>query len=246
MTIDSATVLLLCGALASAAFLFALGDWLLERRARGRRVRAAAGGRSSAGAKGRLRSTEPKAWRQSALQFMRRSTQRFSILKDRQSQDTRKLLVSAGLRSRDAIVVYAFFKLVSPFVFLVGSALYVYGLDPIGHGAMVDAAAVMVAALIGSKTPDLVLKNRRGKRLASMRKALPDALDMLVICAEAGLGTDAALKRVVAEVSRRASVLGDELSQTVLELSFMPERRRRWRTSRSARPCPRSCPSPTR
>lgn len=224
MTIDPATVLLLSGALASAALLFALGDWLVERRARSRRVRAAAGGRS-AGAKGRLRSTEPQAWRQSALQFMRRSTQRFSILKDRQTQDTRKLLVNAGLRSRDAIVVYTFFKLVSPFVFLAGSALYVYGLDPIGSGPLIDAAAVMVAALVGSKASDLVLKNRRNKRLASMRKALPDALDMLVICAEAGLGADAALRRVAAEVNRRASVLGDELSQTVLELSFRPDRR---------------------
>jgi tight adherence protein C len=48
---------------------------------------------------------------------------------------------------------------------------------------------------------------------------------MLVICAEAGLATDAALKRVVAETSRKSSVLGDELHQTALELSFMPERR---------------------
>ena len=65
----------------------------------------------------------------------------------------------------------------------------------------------------------------RQKRMEAIRKALPDALDMLVICAEAGLSSDAALKRVVAEISRKASVLGEELNQTALELSFMPERR---------------------
>ncbi|MBP7243297.1 type II secretion system F family protein [Amaricoccus sp.] len=218
-------VLLLAGALGGLATLAALADWLIERRMRLRRVRAAAGGRSTRGAGARQRSTEPEAWRVAALQVMRRSTQRVSIMKDRQVQDTRRLLVSAGYRGRDAIVVYTFFKLISPFVFMVATAAYVYGLDPFGKGAGVDLAAVMAGALLGSKLPDLLLKNARNKRLESVRKALPDALDMLVICAEAGLGTDAALKRVVAETGRRASVLGEELSQTALELSFMPERR---------------------
>ncbi|MBP6999926.1 type II secretion system F family protein [Amaricoccus sp.] len=223
---DPVAILLLVGSLGGLATLAAVADWLFERRTRLRRVRAAAGGRSTRGAgASRLRSTEPQAWRVAALQFMRRSTQRVSIMKDRQVQDTRRLLVSAGYRGRDAIVVYTFFKLISPFVFMVGTAAYVYGLDPIGKGAGVDLAAVMAGALLGSKLPDLLLKNARGKRLESVRKALPDALDMLVICAEAGLGTDAALKRVVAETSRRASILGEELSQTALELSFMPERR---------------------
>ena len=112
-----------------------------------------------------------------------------------------------------------------PLVFLAGAALYVYGLDPIGKGPLFDAAAVMAAALLGSKLPDILLKNVQQKRLESVRKALPDALDMLVICAEAGLSSDAALKRVVAETSRKSSVLGEELNQTALELSFMPERR---------------------
>jgi tight adherence protein C len=159
------------------------------------------------------------------LAFMKASTKGFSIMKGRQINETRKLLVSGGFRSRDAIVVYTFFKLVSPFVFLAGAALYVYGLNPIGRGPLFDAAAVMAAALFGSKLPDLILKNARDKRLESIRKALPDALDMLVICAEAGLGTDAAIKRVVVEMSRNGSVLSEELNQTALELSFMPERR---------------------
>jgi tight adherence protein C len=83
----------------------------------------------------------------------------------------------------------------------------------------------MAAALFGSKLPDIYLKNVQQKRLESIRKALPDSLDMLVICAEAGLSSDASLKRVVAETSRKSSVLGEELNQTALELSFMPERR---------------------
>jgi tight adherence protein C len=226
MALDPLAILLTAGGLGGFATLAVVADWAVERRSRLKRVRAAAGGRSTRGAgAGRLRSAAPQAWRVAALQVMRRSTQRVSIMKDRQVQETRRLLVSAGYRGRDAMVVYTFFKLVSPFVFMVATAAYVYGLDPFGKGTALDLAAVMAGALIGSKLPDILLKNQRDKRLASIRKALPDALDMLVICAEAGLGADAALKRVVAETGRRASTLGEELSQTALELSFMPERR---------------------
>ena len=84
---------------------------------------------------------------------------------------------------------------------------------------------VVGAALLGSKLPDMFVKNVRSKRLESVRKALPDSLDMLVICAEAGLASDAALKRVVAETGRKSSALSEELNQTALELSFMPQRR---------------------
>jgi tight adherence protein C len=189
------------------------------------RVRTAVGRRAARGGGAAGVKVKEKVWQKGALDFMRVSTKRFSIMKDRQSRDTNMALVGAGFRSRDAIVVFTFFKMVTPVVFLVGSAIVVYGLDPIGRGPMGDMGAVVAAALIGSKLPDLLVKNRRQKRLHAMRKSLPDALDMLVICAEAGLGSDASLKRVVAETSRKASVLGEELNQTVLELSFMPERR---------------------
>lgn len=200
---------------------------ILDKRLRMQRVRTATGRRqgrvvTSAGARQPQKGAQLQ---QGALAFMKASTRGLSIIKGRQVVEIRKLLVSGGYRSRDAIVVYTFFKLVSPLVFLAGAALYVYGTNPIGKGAALDAAAVVAAALLGSKLPDIVIRNTRSKRLESVRKALPDALDMLVICAEAGLSSDAALKRVVAETSRKSSVLGDELNQTALELSFMPDRR---------------------
>ena len=217
-------VLGLSAALAGALLLAGACHWAIEKRTRLRRVRAATGkrqGRVVAGA----RPAKNTQMQQSALAVMRASTGRLAILKGGALSQTKRLLVSAGYRSRDAIVVYTFFKLVMPLVFLAGAALYVYGLDPIGKGPLFDAAAVMAAALAGSKLPDILLKNVQQKRLDSVRKGLPDALDMLVICAEAGLSSDAALKRVVAETTRKASALGEELNQTALELSFMPERR---------------------
>lgn len=218
-------VLGLSTAIGGALFVAGASHWAMERRLRLRRVRVAAGKRPGRVVRSSGRAAKNGQMQQSALAMMRASTGRLSILKGGALSQTKKLLVSAGYRSRDAIVVYTFFKLVIPLVFLAGAALYVYGLAPIGKGPLFDAAVVVGAALLGSKLPDIVLKNIQQKRLESIRKALPDALDMLVICAEAGLSSDAALKRVVAETSRKSSVLGEELNQTALELSFMPERR---------------------
>ena len=197
--------------------------WLIERRTRQQRVLSAVGRRSNRAAA--ASGARASVLQQGLVSFMRAATQRVAIMKDRQLRETRLALVGAGFRSRDAIVVFTFFKLVAPIVFMAAAALYVYGLDPIGRGAIFDLGAVMAAALIGSMLPDIIVKNRRQKRMEAVRKALPDTLDMLVICAEAGLASDAALKRVVAETGRKASVLAEELNQTALELSFMPERR---------------------
>lgn len=216
-------VLGLCIALAASLLAIGATHWLYERRARLARLRATTN-RHGRAPRGTGRATNGQIQR-GALALMRASTGRLSILKGRQVAEIRALLVSSGYRSRDAVVVYTFFKVVAPLVFLTGAALWVYGVGTLGKGALIDAAAVMAAGLAGSKLPDLVVRNARAKRLAAIRKALPDTLDMLVICAEAGLASDAALKRVVAETTRKSSVLGEELQQTALELSFMPERR---------------------
>jgi tight adherence protein C len=224
MDIQTAAVLAGTGGVSAILLFSSVVMWIIERRGRAARVQSAVGRRSNRAA-GPAAGPRNTVLQQGIVNFMRLSTRRFSIMKDRQLSETRLLLVSAGFRSRDAIVVYTFFKLVAPLAFIAGAALYIYGLDPIGRGPLFDAGAVVLAALVGSKLPDVIIKNRRQKRLASIRKTLPDTLDMLVICAEAGLASDAALKRVVAETGRKSSVLSEELNQTALEHSFMPERR---------------------
>ena len=216
----------LSAALSCLLLMVGASHWLIEKRARLQRVRTATGKRAGrVNTLGAAKPAKNQQLQQGALAVMRASTRGFSIMKGRQVEETRKLLVSGGFRSRDAIVVFTFFKLVTPLVFLAGAALYVYGMHPLDKGPMVNAAVVVGAALLGSKLPDMFVKNIKKKRLESVRKALPNSLDMLVICAEAGLASDAALKRVVAETGRKSSALSEELNQTALELAFMPQRR---------------------
>ena len=117
-------VLGLSSALAGALLLTGASHWAYEKRTRLKRVRAATGRRQ-----GRVTSASAKAAKNTHLQqgvlaVMRASTGKLSLLRGRQLGETKRLLVSAGYRGRDAIVVYTFFKLVAPLVFLGGAALY--------------------------------------------------------------------------------------------------------------------------
>ena len=84
----------------------------------------------------------------------------------------------------------------------------------------------VAGSLIGSyKAPDIWLKNKVNKRTDAIRKGLPDALDLLVICAEAGLTVDAAFNRVARELGKAYPELGDEFALTAIELGFLTDRR---------------------
>ncbi|MEM8569598.1 MAG: type II secretion system F family protein [Pseudomonadota bacterium] len=203
--------------------LFALSCMVLvERHTRAQRVLGAA---SKARGRTTQRSESTIGLSDRALKFMQGVTGGLTILKERQVKEAKALLSSAGYRSKDALVVYSFFKLTGPLIALAGAAILIFGFDPIGKGVWLDGAAVFGAALLGSRMPDIVVGHVRTKRLEEIKKSFPDALDMLVICCEAGLSTDSALKRVAAESNRTETILGKELELTVQEMGFMPERR---------------------
>ena len=89
-----------------------------------------------------------------------------------------------------------------------------------------NAARLVAGTLILSyKAPDIFLNNKIKKRADAIRKGLPDALDLLVICAEAGLTVDAAFHRVAKELGKAYPELGEEFALTAIELGFLTERR---------------------
>jgi len=92
-------------------------------------------------------------------------------------------------------------------------------------GALKKYALVAGTIGLAYKAPDLWLGNKVKKRSHEIRKGLPDALDLLVICAEAGLTVDAAFARVAKELGRAYPELGDEFGLTSIELGFLAERR---------------------
>ena len=148
------------------------------------------------------------------------------MLQDDQVEKAQRKLVQAGIRSKDLAFVVIFARFVMPLVIGSTTIIGVYLLDWFPECGAFKKYGLVASSLIGSyKAPDLYLKNRITKRTNAIRKGLPDALDLLVICAEAGLTVDAAFNRVARELGRAYPELGDEFALTSIELGFLTDRR---------------------
>jgi tight adherence protein C len=148
------------------------------------------------------------------------------MLQHEQVEKAQQKLMQAGIRSKDLAFVVIFARLVLPLVIGTTVIVGVYLLDWFPNWGAFKKYALVASALIGSyKAPDIWLKNRITKRSHAIRKGLPDALDLLVICAEAGLTVDAAFSRVARELGKAYPELGDEFALTSIELGFLTDRR---------------------
>ena len=152
--------------------------------------------------------------------------QSMKVLQDSQVKQAQIKLMQAGIRSKDWAVAVIFGRLVLPIVLGGGMAVWVYGTDGFAEWTPFKRYALVAGTLIlAYKAPDIFLKNKIGKRSDAIRKGLPDALDLLVICAEAGLTVDAAFHRVAKELGRGYPELGEEFALTAIELGFLTDRR---------------------
>lgn len=148
------------------------------------------------------------------------------VLQEEQLDQVRLKLLRAGIRRREVAVIVIFARLALP-ILIGGPILYlVYGTEALAHWSPVKAYMLAAGTLILSyKAADLYLDSRIRTRSHAIRQALPDALDLLVICAEAGLTVDAAFARVAKELGRAYGELGEEFSLTAIELGFLADRR---------------------
>jgi tight adherence protein C len=150
----------------------------------------------------------------------------FKMLQDDQIKKTQVRLMQAGIRTKDLAFFIIFARFVMPVVLGVGAVVLIYGVDFFPDWSWFKKYGVVASTLVGSyKAPDLWLSNKVKKRSDAIRKGLPDALDLLVICAEAGLTVDAAFGRVARELGKAYPELGDEFALTSIELGFLTDRR---------------------
>jgi tight adherence protein C len=150
----------------------------------------------------------------------------FKMLQDDQIQKTQVRLMQAGIRTKDLAFFIIFARFVLPVVLGIGAVVLIYWVDFFPDWSWFKKYGFVAATLVGSyKAPDLWLSNKVKKRSDAVRKGLPDALDLLVICAEAGLTVDAAFNRVAKELGKAYPELGDEFGLTAIELGFLNERR---------------------
>lgn len=155
--------------------------------------------------------------------FLRHILDPLKLLSGEEAKRSTELLARAGWRNRDTLPIFMAFRALLPLTF--GAATIFLLIASSQMPMMYRLLATSMAAIAGAYLPSLVLGRLIARRQGKIRMQLPDALDLLVICAEAGLGLDAALGRVVRELGGAAPQLADELGLTAVELGFFPDRR---------------------
>lgn len=157
--------------------------------------------------------------------FMQSVVTKLNLLRGKGAGAMKLKLAQAGFRSREALTIYFFAKFVMPFAAAGLAVFLLYGLRIFQGPPTVIMLLTVVSVFVGLYAPDICVKNSANKRKAQLRKALPDGLDLMVICAEAGLSLDATLMRVSNELAKGYPELADELSLTSLEIGFLPDRK---------------------
>ena len=227
--LDAVTLATLLSAVAAAAVFVAIFAAVSVRDPMTRRVNALNDRREQlkAGITASTSKRRAKLVRQNATtDRLRHFLSSLRVLQDEQVKAAQLKLMQAGIRKKEWAVAVIFGRLILPIVFGGLMIVYVYLLDAFPDWSAIKRYALVAVTLILSyKAPDLYLTNRINKRSAEIRKGLPDALDLLVICAEAGLTVDAAFHRVSKELGKAYPELGEEFALTAIELGFLTDRR---------------------
>ncbi len=216
-------------AASAAAFIIVLVIWksLLEPKPESSRLRDLKSRREQL-REGLLASgTKPGSSEVSAasMSFMRKVVDRANVLKGDVARDVADKLARAGLRTKDAMVAYTFFKGALPFVGGAVGLILINMFAPDDMPYVQRVFAALIIAVMMFFGPDLYIRQLSKKRQKLLQKGLPDALDLLVVCAQAGLSLDSAIGRVAKEIAFSSAVVGEEFSLTALELGFLPERK---------------------
>jgi tight adherence protein C len=140
---------------------------------------------------------------------------RSGILSAKTMGELEQTLVSSGLQGRNGISIFIGTKLLLLAVLPVLPLLLLPGL---GLSTTATRTAAIVAAVVGLLLPDMAVRRNRRKYLERVDAGVADTLDMLVICAQAGLGLETALQRVAAEIKLARPDIAAELEMTLQEM----------------------------
>jgi tight adherence protein C len=173
----------------------------------------------------RLSRGEKVSLRQSPKQYMQDAVERFNLKKWVGQEEAREKLIQAGYRGEAPYIAYLFFRMVTPAITLIFGIIYVFFILELDQPTSLKVGLCIGVAYVGMQLPWLFLKNRIQKRQLSVKRAFPDALDLLLICVESGMSIEAAFKRVSEEIGSQSIPLAEELTLTTAELSYLQDRR---------------------
>jgi tight adherence protein C len=226
---DTKFMIMLLTSVAAIATVFTLATPFLSPDTLGRRMKSVAIEREKLRQRERERlargEKDKVALRQSPKQYMQRAVERLNLNKWLAQEVAREKLVQAGYRGHAPYVAFLFFRMVTPVVLFLFASFYLFVVVDMDQPPTIKIGICLAAAYLGMQAPLFFLKNRISKRQLSVKRAFPDALDLLLICVESGMSVESAFKKVSEEIGSQSVALAEELTLTTAELSYLPDRK---------------------
>jgi tight adherence protein C len=224
---DARFMTMLLAAIAASATAYTLVIPLFAGEGLAKRMKAVASERERIRQRERerLAKSEKVSLRQTPKQFVSKVVEDFNLTKWLAQEAARDKLTMAGYRGQAPYVTFLFARAVSPIVLFFGTMLYVFVITHMEKPLTIKIGICIVAAYLGLQAPMLFLKNAISKRQLSIKRAFPDALDLLLICIESGMSVEVAFRKVATEIVSQSVALSEEFALTTAELSYLQDRK---------------------
>lgn len=218
---------MLLAAIAASATVYTLVMPLFAGEGLSKRMKAVASERERIRQRERerLNKSEKVSLRQTPKQVVSRVVEDFNLTKWLAQEAARDKLIMAGYRGQAPYITFLFARMVAPIVLLIGSVVYVFLIAHMDRPMPIKIGICVGAAYLGLQAPMLFLKNAISKRQLSIKRAFPDALDLLLICIESGMSVEMAFRKVATEIVGQSIALSEEFTLTTAELSYLQDRK---------------------
>jgi len=140
------------------------------------------------------------------------------------STQARALMLQAGIRKPSAPLIYFFARIILPVVFTLLAMMFLSA----GDREIKDGLKFLIigsVAVFGFFLPRILVKNMADKRQIEISQTFPDALDMILICVQGGIGIEGAISKIAEEVAPISEVLAEELGLLSAELGLLNDRK---------------------
>lgn len=218
---------MLLAAIAASATVYTLVMPLFAGEGLSKRMKAVASERERIRQRERerLNKSEKVSLRQAPKQVVSRVVEDFNLTKWLAQEAARDKLIMAGYRGQAPYITFLFARMVAPLVLFVGSIVYVFLIAHMEQSMPIKIGICIGAAYLGLQAPMLFLRNAISKRQLSIKRAFPDALDLLLICIESGMSVEMAFRKVATEIVGQSIALSEEFTLTTAELSYLQDRK---------------------
>lgn len=168
---------------------------------------------------------EQKGLKQEAKGTVSQITKKLDLQKMLEDPNIAAKLEQAGLRGPKPLTIFYFCRFFLPFIGAIGMFTYIFFVNDHNLSTQLKYGSIIFGAAAGFYAPNMYVGNIAQKRQFSIMRAFPDALDMMLICVEAGMSIEMAFAKVGAEIGSASAELAEELQLTTAELSYLQERR---------------------